>query len=226
MSQSRSQMPDWLTGVEARALDGIDSVLFGKVRQAYSSTGRVYHTWQHILACLAEYRLVKCDAPRAVLLALLFHDAVYVPGAKDNEAQSADLAMNLLAEQGNIAEGERREIAQMILLTASHHATNTLSADAMRLLDIDLSVLGAARPIYQAYATGVRREFCPAVVSEFKFRIGRIKFLRAVQQQPHIFLTAEMRSRCEQAARDNITGEIAALEQEAGSIGRFMSRVV
>ena len=226
MSQSRSQMPDWLSDIEARALDGIDNALFDKVRQSYKSPGRVYHTWQHILACLAEYRLVKCDEPRAVLLALLFHDAVYVPGAKDNEAQSADLAMCLLAEHGNIPEGERREIAQMILLTASHHATNSLSADAMKLLDIDLSVLGAARPVYQAYAGGVRSEFCPAVVGEFKFRIGRIKFLRAVQQQPHIFLTAEMRSRCEHAARDNIAAEIAALEQEAGLIGRIISKVV
>lgn len=165
------------------------------------------------------------DEPRAVLLALLFHDAVYVAGRKDNEAKSAELADEVLARNSGLSQQEREEISRMILLTASHHAVGNPSRDAMKMLDIDLSILGTEWPAYQAYAAGVRREFCPAVVSEFKFCIGRLQFLRGVQQQEHIFLTEEMRTRREHTARENISREIGELEREAGLIGRVIARV-
>jgi predicted metal-dependent HD superfamily phosphohydrolase len=96
----------------------------------------------------------------------------------------------------------------------------------MKMLDIDLSILGAEWSIYEVYAAGVRSEFCPAVVSDFKFNIGRLKFLRSVQQQTNIFLTEEMRSRREQTAKENIAHEIRELEQAAGVIGRTLARVL
>ena len=227
MSQSKtnSPLPEWLNGIEPRALNGVDAQLFTAVRDSYDSPGRYYHAWPHILACLAEYRMMKFDRPRAVLLALLFHDAIYVTGNKDNEARSADLAVGTAAAHSDVTDAERDEIAQMILLTASHHAPVTLSDDARKMLDIDLSILGAEWQMYDAYAVGVRRELCPAVIGEFKFRIGRIKFLRSVLQQQHIFLTEGMRRRLESGARENIAREIAALEREAGLFGRVIARI-
>ena len=69
----------------------------------------------------------------------------------------------------------------------------------------------------------MRREFCPAVTSEFNFRIGRVKFLRTVLEQPHVFLTDAMRARREPAARENIAREIAGLEREMGIAGRVIA---
>jgi predicted metal-dependent HD superfamily phosphohydrolase len=226
MPQSNPQLPEWLANIDAQILAGIDARLFEHVRSAYDSPGRAYHAWAHILACLKEFRQMTFDNPRAVLLALLFHDAIYVAGRKDNEAKSAELAVLTLAELSDVGESEREEISAMILLTASHHAIGKPSRDAMRMLDIDLSILGAEWPVYEAYAAGVRSEFCPAVVSDFKFNIGRLKFLRSVQHQTNIFLTEEMRSRREQAAKENIAREIRELEQAAGLIGRTLSRVL
>lgn len=226
MSESNPQLPEWLANIDAKILAGIDARLFARVRSAYDSPGRAYHAWAHILACVVEFRHMTFNHPRAVLLALLFHDAIYVAGRKDNEAKSAELAVLTLAELSDVTESEREEISAMILFTASHHAIGKPSRDAMKMLDIDLSILGAEWPIYEAYAAGVRREFCPAVVSDFKFNIGRLKFLRSVQQQKNIFLTEEMRSRREQAAKENIAREIGELETQAGLIGQMLSRVV
>jgi predicted metal-dependent HD superfamily phosphohydrolase len=226
MPQSNPQLPEWLANIDAQILAGIDTRLFERVRSAYDSPGRAYHAWPHILACLKEFRQMTFDNPRAVLLALLFHDAIYVAGRKDNEAKSAELATRTLAELSDVTASEREEISAMILFTASHHAIGKPSLDAMKMLDIDLSILGAEWPMYEAYAAGVRREFCPLVVSDFKFNIGRLKFLRSVQQQTNIFLTDEMRSRREQAAKENIAREIRELELRAGPIGRALAKLV
>jgi predicted metal-dependent HD superfamily phosphohydrolase len=224
MPHSNPPLPEWLANIDAQILAGIDAKLFERVRSAYDSPGRAYRAWPHIVACLKEFRQMTFDHPRAVLLALLFHDAIYVAGRKDNEAKSAELADHTLAELSDVAKSEREEISAMILLTASHHAIGNPSRDAMTMLDIDLSILGAEWPTYEAYAAGVRREFCPAVVSDFKFNIGRLKFLRSMQQQTNIFLTDEMRSRREQTAKENIAREIRQLEHQAGLIGRALAR--
>lgn len=225
MPQSNSQLPEWLVSIDSRALVGIEPTVFERARAAYDSPGRFYHSWAHILACLHEFRQMAFDEPRLVLLALLFHDAIYVAGRKDNEARSAEFANEVLAGNSDLSAAEREGVSRMIMFTASHHAVGNPSPDAKKMLDIDLSILGAEWPMYQAYAAGVRREFCPAVVSEFKFRIGRLQFLRSVQQQPQIFLTDEMRVRREHAARKNIAREIKDLEQEAGLVGRVIARI-
>jgi predicted metal-dependent HD superfamily phosphohydrolase len=225
MQQSRTQLPEWLAGIDARCVAGIEPKLFDEVRATYNSLGRVYHAWPHILACIAEFREMAFENPRVVLLALLFHDAIYVAGRKDNEANSAALAIAKLSALSDVTLEDLDEVSRLILLTASHHAVGSPSPDAMKMLDIDLSILGADWPIYQEYSAGVRREFCPAVVSEFKFRIGRLKFLRSVQRQSTIFLTEEMRLRREAIARANIRREICELEHDIGMVGRILSRV-
>ena len=226
MPNSNVQLPEWLESVDGRILAGIDARLFDHVRSAYDSPGRVYHSWAHILACLEQYRQMTFDNPRAVLMALIFHDAIYIAGRKDNEAKSAELAISELVELSNIGQAECEEISGMIMLTASHHAVGNPSNDAMKLLDIDLSILGAEWSIYETYASDVRKEFCPAVVSDFKFNIGRLKFLRSVQQKTNIFMTQEMRLLRERHAQENIAREISELEQQSGLIGRALAKLI
>ena len=222
----RENTPAWLAGIAPEAVAGIDGSLLDAVFTAYQSPGRYYHSWQHILNCLAQFKRTTFDEPRAVLLALLFHDAIYVAGRRDNERESADLAARLMQDSSNVTARERDAVVEMILLTASHHIASPPSEDAGKFLDIDLSVLGADWPRYEAYARGVRREFCPSVVGDFKFCLGRCKFLKSVLAQPHIFLTPAMRSRCEHRARENIAREIAGLAMELGWIGRLIARWV
>ena len=205
-------MPEWLAAIDPAAIAGCDAALLHEARAAYDSPGRHYHAWSHIEACLAQYARFGFEHPRVVLLALLFHDAVYVPGRPDNEACSAEWADALIGKLTDLIAAERQEVVELIRHTASHHADTVLSEDARKFIDIDLSVLGATESVYRGYAEGVRREYCPAVVSEAEFIAGRGAFLRKLLQAPHIFLTAQMRSEREAAARRNIASELAALE--------------
>ncbi|RQP26080.1 HD domain-containing protein [Piscinibacter terrae] len=203
--------PDFLQGIAPAAYNGCDDALFRIARDAYDSPGRHYHGWSHIEACLNQFKEVQVDRPRTVLLAILFHDAIYVPGRRDNEERSAQLAVDTLVAHSRLDADEREEVAQLIRLTASHHAPRTLLHDEAALLDIDLSVLGADEATYRAYADGVRREFVPAAVTSEAFTAGRSRFLHGLLAQEHLFATARMRARREAAARRNIEHELQEL---------------
>lgn len=201
----------WLDGIEHRCWSGCDPGLFAAARAAYESPGRHYHAWSHIEACLGEFRSFAWDEPRAALLALLFHDAVYVAGRRDNEALSADMADAAMRQWTDADDAEREAVRTTILATAHHHANAGASADTARLLDIDLAVLGASRDDYLRYATGVRAEWVPHVVSPAEFIAGRSRFLKGLLAQAQIYSTLAMRSRREAAARDNLMRELAPL---------------
>ncbi len=194
-------------------IPGCDDELVRIARRAYDSPGRHYHAWSHIEACLVEFRQASFDAPRAALIALLFHDAVYVAGRRDNEALSAKLAEAAMAMHCDAAADERGAVTELILLTASHHADRVMSRDAQTFLDIDLGVLGADAATYDAYAKGVLQEFVPGAVTLDAFVAGRTRFLRGLLDQPNIYFTEWMRTRREAAARRNIERELAQLPE-------------
>src|SRR5687768_4982614 len=81
----------WLASLPTEWTSGCPEPIFLEAREAHRSPGRHYHTWDHVLDCVGKLRTMPCKAPRVALLALVFHDAVYVAGRKDNEAQSANL---------------------------------------------------------------------------------------------------------------------------------------
>ena len=201
----------YLQGLPALAWQGCDAELFRVVRQAYDSPGRVYHAWSHIEMCLREFNQVHFDDPRTVLMALLFHDAVYVVGDSQNELRSAELAAQSLQRHSNLTASERDRVSQLIMLTAHHHQPTVLDGDAAAFIDIDLAVLGSDWATYQAYALGVAREFCPSVVPRALFRTGRRRFLQGLLSQPFVFLTPNQRERCEAAARGNVQREMDEL---------------
>ena len=224
--RTNPDLPDWLRGVDPACVEGCDREVFRIARHSYDSPWRFYHTWSHIVTCLAQFGAQKFDNPRAVLLALLFHDAVYVPGDKDNEIRSAELAERMLRYRSRVPESERRGVSRMILLTASHHsAAHRLTPDEAKLIDIDLAILGQAWRVYQEYMQGVRREFCPSVTSDFEFRIGRRAFLEGVLRQQRIFMTDEAADRLEATARTNIGMEIGLLKAEGGFVERVAARL-
>jgi predicted metal-dependent HD superfamily phosphohydrolase len=222
-----SDFPDWLRGVDPAYIEGCDHEVFRIARRSYDSPWRFYHAWSHIAACVAQFVEQKFDNPRAVLMALLYHDAVYVPGDKDNETRSAELAERMLRYRSSVPESERRSISRMILLTANHHsADHRLTADEAKLIDIDLGILGQAWPVYQEYMRGVRKEYCPAVTTDFQYRIGRRAFLEKVLRQERIFMTDEMARRLEVRARFNIGREMDLLKAEAGFLGGVVARLL
>jgi predicted metal-dependent HD superfamily phosphohydrolase len=216
----RSELPaEWVAGCSAEVLD--------IARRAYDSPGRFYHTWSHILACIDTLRTIPCDEARIVFLALVFHDAIYVPGRPDNEERSAELARDTLRCRSDLQEAAIQRIHRMILATRSHAiAESDPSRDLRVVVDIDMSILGSEESVYERYAEDVRSEYCPAVTTEAKFTTGRILFLEKVLAEPHIYHLPDTIERWEAAARRNVARELSRLRKSQGPLWRAVTKVL
>ncbi|HLH45915.1 MAG TPA: hypothetical protein VKV25_02075, partial [Acidimicrobiales bacterium] len=105
------------------------------------------------------------------------------------------------------------EVERLVLLTVDHVAGPGDEAGAA-LCDADLAVLGRPPAGYLQYVELVRAEY--AAVPEGGWRRGRAAVLHALLGRPAIYATAEGRRRWEEAARRNLTAELAALKGGAG----------
>ncbi len=205
-------------------MDGCSPTVFATAKGAYATPGRHYHTWEHVLGCVEELRTFP-GASRSAFLALVFHDAVFIPGSPDNERLSAALARSLLAQNARLTAGEVAAIDRMILATANDAARPDLPDEELAMLDIDLSTLAAPEDAYERYADQIRREFCPRAVTEAEFREGRARFLHAMLARARIYVTPEGRRRWEDRARANMVRELAGLEAERGRFRRWIARL-
>ncbi|MET0567581.1 MAG: hypothetical protein ABWZ74_00750 [Hyphomicrobiaceae bacterium] len=188
------------------------TALLDELIRAYSQSGRHYHNLDHIAALLDL--LDRHGGPvgnrDAVELAIFFHDAVYVPTRSDNEAASAALARARLtglgADSALVSEVER-------LILATRHGAAIADADSdpdlALLLDLDLSILGAERSAYAAYAHAIRREY--AMVPDLLYRPGRRRALAEFLARPRIYATPSLRDLWEASARANLAWESATL---------------
>jgi predicted metal-dependent HD superfamily phosphohydrolase len=188
--------------------------LWHEVEAAYASPGRAYHTIAHVEEVLA--RLADVAAPGApgwtqrdeVLVAALFHDAVYVPGARDNEARSAELAEDAAAR--HFPRADRERVAQLVRLTARHGQLTSadIDAEAALFLDCDMAILAASAQAFDAYDRGVAAEY--AHVPRELYAAGRRAFLSALLASERIFLSDFWHVRLDAAARANLRRVLAA----------------
>lgn len=191
----------------------IDDALKAELAKLYAAPDRHYHNLAHIeaLLALANRHRAEIADPDAVAAAIWFHDAIYDSRAKDNEARSAALATDRLA--GRAGPDRLARIVAMIEATATHFVPDLADAaarhDAALLLDMDLSILGAAPPAFDAYETAIRREY--GWVPDDPWRKGRASVLQGFLARPHTFHTETFRSELESQARANIARSLAAL---------------
>lgn len=152
----------------------------------YREPQRHYHTLQHLEECCAAFDLLRGQAarPGEIELALWFHDAVYYPTRRDNEALSAELAATCLRDAG-ACESAIGRIESMILATRHHQAND--DGDCATLLDVDLAILGAAPARFAEYERQIRAEY--AHVPGDAYRVGRGKVLAGFLARPRLYLT-------------------------------------
>ncbi|OYU70506.1 MAG: phosphohydrolase [Alphaproteobacteria bacterium PA2] len=177
---------------------------------AYAEPHRRYHTRRHIEQCLALLDEVPdlMDSERQVLTyAIWWHDAVYDPLAKDNEARSAEMARRDLRDF-DVSIHAREEVARLILLTAGHEVEEEDRLGEI-LVSIDLAILGAEPEAYDAYARAVREEY--AHVPDDAWKMGRPAVLKTFLEARFIYPDPDLRQRFEAGARENLAREIAEL---------------
>jgi predicted metal-dependent HD superfamily phosphohydrolase len=193
-------------------LDASVAVWYDRLTAAYSEPQRYYHTLQHLEECLSLMDLMKsghlAKEVAVIEMALWFHDAIYDPKLGDNEERSANLALEAL-EQASVAAPVVARIQHLILLTKEHRPVVDVSADEAVLLDIDLAIFGKEAARFDEYERQIRSEY--GWVTDGVYRVKRVEILGGFLQRNSIYLTSYMRSRFEQAARQNIQRLIAQL---------------
>jgi predicted metal-dependent HD superfamily phosphohydrolase len=191
--------------------------LVDAVRRAYASPRRAYHDIHHVEEVIRRFVEVARDVgwqrPREVYLALLFHDAVYVPGSTDNETRSAELARDLVARYLPDPTLDRDRIAQLILLTVAHGKLSPSDVDpeAALFLDCDMAILGSDVEAFEAYDAAIAVEY--ADIARADYLAGRGAFLGRLLARERIFLSEYGHSRWETAARRNVEGARARCAQ-------------
>lgn len=200
-----------LTGALGLARDTGTGLADALGRQ-YRRWPRRYHDERHLLACVRAAENVRALAPdpNAVAFALWFHDAVYWPWRRDNEARSADQAREAAHRLGLPAEfGER--VHALVMATAHLSGTPQPHADpaADWVVDIDLGILGTPPEVYDRYERDVRREYF--FVTPWAWRTGRAAVLKHFLDQPRIYRTAHFHGLLEGSARANLARALHGL---------------
>jgi predicted metal-dependent HD superfamily phosphohydrolase len=188
--------------------------LFGEVAGHYLAPDRHYHNLAHVayvLAVIDDLQPEADDLP-TVELAAWFHDVIYDPRAKDNEARSAAYARDALHPLGIAADAVGR-VERLVHLTR-HHRVADGDRDGNVLVDADLAILGADEETYASYAHAIRREY--AWVVDAAYRAGRCAVLRTFLDRPRIYGTPSLFRERETTARRNLAEEVHRLESLAG----------
>lgn len=177
---------------------------------AYAEPPRAYHSFAHVLEVLKHLATVPTwSRPSDVFLAALFHDAVYVPGRKDNEANSAELAERAIDTFLPRAGLDIVRVKHLIALTARHGSVDvSADPDAAHFLDADMAILGAAPDVFDAYDAAIATEFRP-VTNALLYRFGRRRFLSKLLDAKRIFHSAHFHERFDAAARENLRRALA-----------------
>lgn len=171
----------------------------------YDEPHRHYHDRRHLDEVLAVTD--RLGAPAEVEAAVWFHDAVYDPTARDNEARSAAYARVTLRAVGAPAPFVD-EVARLVLVTA-HHDPAPADHNGELLADADLAILGASPERYDEYRRDVRAEYGHLDIAAW--RAGRSQVLRGLLERPNLFHDPALRDELEARARANLRAELATL---------------
>lgn len=193
----------------------VPEALLDELAVHYADPPRHYHDLAHVAEVASRFAEVGCEVgwahPREVYLAVLFHDAIYVAGATDNERRSAVAAEDAIARLV-LAPTDAAYVAALIELTARHGSLTRSDVDPEEalFLDCDLAILGADAATFDRYDEGVRLEYAPIVPAD-AYRAGRRQFLERLASRPRLFLSDYFHARLDAGARDNLRRALARL---------------
>lgn len=186
-------------------------VIHGRLVDFYGEAHRHYHTLDHIQHCLQEFdrAVTFMDNPNAIEIALWFHDAIYEPGAKDNEQRSAELFRRYSNASGCTDAVFQQQIHNLIVIT--NHREQPSQKDEQFIVDIDLSSFGLPWDKFVRDGCRIRTE-C-AEMNDDEYYPNHVKFLQALQKRPTFFFTRFFQRCYEQTARENIERLIMSLRK-------------
>ena len=173
----------------------------------YRECHRAYYNERHIqdIFCMAQNMGLKLSDNQ--VLALMYHDIVYIPGAEFNEELSMLLLYTHIAQNKDdfadlFPNADVDVIEQIILDTKNHKAT---IKESELVLDLDMAILATKPTRYDEYVNEIKREF--AQFPSEGFIKGRCAFLQ-VALKSKIFITKEF-EKFESIAKENMSTELS-----------------
>ena len=179
------------------------------LQAAYATPPRAYHNFAHVEEVLRHYDEVAngpgWQQPEEVRLAVLYHDAIYEAGRKDNEAHSAELAVEHVQRWLPDRGIDAARVAELINLTARHGSLQPgdVDRDAALFLDCDMAILAADAATFAIYDRGITAEY-RGKVPAWLFKLNRRRFLKSVLGKERIFLSDWFHERLDARARINL----------------------
>lgn len=183
--------------------------LFSNILQHYSEKDRHYHNLTHIQKML-DFSFLHADKIQDIetlQLAIFYHDIIYNSMSKNNETDSAALAVEQLSST-NFPKEKIRLVEQFIVSTQKHFLLIAHS-DLDYFLDFDLAILGTERTVYEDYAEKIRKEY--KWVPSFLYNKNRKKVLQHFLERESIYFTEIFRKQYEVIARENLAFEIEVM---------------
>lgn len=164
----------------------------------YNGPTRVYHETSHIFSCLQQAEQYQL-APSGIL-ALFYHDIVYIPGYDGNEKASVTWFLNDFRFLLGNLNVNANPICDFIRAT-SHQATPENETEAL-VCDIDMSILASEPHLFDAYDREIKEEFC--MYSDADYKVGRRAFLEKLLAKPIFYSRQFVEGGFEKKARENI----------------------
>ena len=200
----------WRGNLQAGSTDNSHD-LYQKLIQAYNEPGRFYHTLQHIEVCLGLFEDVKEIAknPDALALSIWFHDAIYNPGARDNEQRSADWFM---AESKDIFDDNLRQTVYANIMATLHCDIEIEDQDVQLMIDIDLSSFGMPWAVFLRDSENVRKEL--PHLSDTEFYPKQCAFSQRLLEKSRFYQSDYFYQHYENQVRKNLTDYYDYIERK------------
>jgi predicted metal-dependent HD superfamily phosphohydrolase len=148
-----------------------------EVLQLWQEPHRGFHTLDHLWDILEQIAELDNTTPKKhrdmLVLAAIFHDAIYQPGRHDNELRSADLFLEAAPPPPH--SNAVKDIVLMILETRDHCPSFPLSATFSAM---DTDILHRPYTDLLKWEAGIAYEYIPVLGAE-EYRHRRLDFLEA-----------------------------------------------
>lgn len=178
---------------------------------------RSYHGLRHLTVLWTRHLRFGRTGPmrrpqiaRLIAAAILFHDAVLIPGAKDNEARSAEFWDRVARRLRGFTPAEIAWVAGTIRATADHLNAplprGPGGAARLWLLDLDLSPIGEEPEVFERNRRCLRAE--ARHLDDAAFTVAQRAFLARIGAAPRLLRHPQLHAAFEARARANIGREL------------------
>lgn len=199
-TQTASSKHPWSTAQLAVAT-GLPDDVIARVIERYNEPERYYHNLGHIQRMFSLAWSCSIHPTRAQALAILYHDAVYVPGATDGMNEQLSALLLRQHAHGHATEAQINEATRIIHDTILHQPTG----DSSRLvLDLDLAGLGASLQSFLADGEAIYQEVKHLVADRQEYNQRRWAFFKLLCKRPRIYQMPEF-APLEPLARANMS---------------------